>query len=91
MSLFMLPNVGARRELVEVLGHEAAIWCVGNRTFVLVAREPQPEVERMASFVQASLTAQRSRLAATRPAESYGDDMSIRWAIAAVGVWRWRC
>ena len=42
-------------ELVEVLGHEAAIWCVGNRTFVLVAREPRTDVERMASFVQASL------------------------------------
>jgi len=42
-------------KLVEVLGHEAAIWCVGNRTFVLVAREPRRDVERMASFVQASL------------------------------------
>ena len=45
----------APEELVEVLGHEAAIWCVGDRTFVLVAREPRAEVERMASFVQASL------------------------------------
>ena len=31
------------------------IWCVGDRTFVLVAREPRADVERMASFVQASL------------------------------------
>ena len=38
-----------------MLGHEAAIWCVGDRTFVLVAREPRADVERMASFVQASL------------------------------------
>jgi anti-sigma factor RsiW len=55
VSLFMLPKTARTQELVEVLGHEAAIWCVGNRTFVLVAREPRPEVERMVSFVQASL------------------------------------
>jgi len=55
VSLFMLPHTSRAQQLVRVLGHEAAIWCVGNRTFVLVAREPRPEVERMASFVQASM------------------------------------
>jgi anti-sigma factor RsiW len=55
VSLFMLPKSARAEELVEVLGHEAKIWCVGNRTFVLVAREPRADVERMASFVQASL------------------------------------
>jgi anti-sigma factor RsiW len=55
VSLFMLPNASRSRELVEVLGHQAAIWCVGNRTFVLVSREPKRDVEQMASFVQASL------------------------------------
>ncbi len=55
VSLFMLPNSARTEELVEVLGHEAAIWCVGNRTFVLVAREPRRDVERMVSFVQASM------------------------------------
>jgi len=55
VSLFMLPRSARAHELVNVLGHEAAIWCVGNRTFVLVAREPRGDVERMASFVQASL------------------------------------
>jgi anti-sigma factor RsiW len=55
VSLFMLPKSARPEELVEVLGHEAKIWCVGNRTFVLVAREPRAEVEQMASFVQASL------------------------------------
>jgi hypothetical protein len=33
------------------MGHQAAIWSVGNRTFVLIAREPRAEVERMTSFV----------------------------------------
>jgi anti-sigma factor RsiW len=55
VSLFMLPDTARAQQLVEVLGHEAAIWCEKNRTFVLVAREPRPDVERMASFVQASL------------------------------------
>jgi len=55
VSLFMLPNTARAGELVEVLGHEAAIWCVGNRTFVLVAREPKQDVERLASFVQTAL------------------------------------
>ena len=55
VSLFMLPKTARAEELVEVLGHEAAIWCAGNRTFVLIAREPRQDVERLASFVQASL------------------------------------
>ena len=55
VSLFMLPKSARTEELVEVLGHEAKIWCVGDRTFVLVAREPRREVERMASFVQAGM------------------------------------
>ena len=55
VSLFMLPDTSRAEQLVEVLGHEAAIWCANNRTFVLVAREPRRDVERMASFVQAAL------------------------------------
>ena len=55
VSLFMLPRSARAQQLVKVFGHEAAIWCVGSRTFVLLAREPRDDVERMASFVQASL------------------------------------
>ncbi len=55
VSLFMLPKSARPQELVEVLGHEAAIWCAGDRTFVLIAREPRQDVERLASFIQASL------------------------------------
>ena len=55
VSLFMLPNAARTQELVEVLGHEAAIWCVGNRTFVLLARKSKSEVEQLASFVQSGL------------------------------------
>jgi len=55
VSLFMLPHTERAQELVEVLGHEAAIWCANNRTYVLVAREPRQDVERMASFVRTAL------------------------------------
>jgi anti-sigma factor RsiW len=55
VSVFMLPKTTRRDEIVEVMGHEAAIWSAGGRTFVLITREPRPEVERMATFVQASL------------------------------------
>jgi anti-sigma factor RsiW len=55
VSLFMLPDSARAQELVEVFGHEAAIWCAGNRTFVLVAREPRQEVEQIASFVRSAL------------------------------------
>jgi anti-sigma factor RsiW len=51
VSIFMLPRRARPRELIEVMGHQAAIWSVGNRTFVLIAREPRAEVERMTSFV----------------------------------------
>jgi anti-sigma factor RsiW len=55
VSLFMLPKAARKEELIEVLGHEAKVWCMNGRTFVLVSREPRADVERMASFVQASL------------------------------------
>jgi anti-sigma factor RsiW len=55
VSLFMLPRTERPSEVVEVMGHEAAIWCVNGRTFVLIAREPKREVERIASLVRASL------------------------------------
>jgi anti-sigma factor RsiW len=55
VSVFMLPDAARAQEMVRVLGHEAAVWSVGTRSFVLVSREPRPVVERMASFVHAGL------------------------------------
>jgi hypothetical protein len=51
----MLPKRMRPEELVAVLGHEAAIWSSGDRTFVLVTRGSRAEVERMASLVKAAL------------------------------------
>jgi anti-sigma factor RsiW len=55
VSVFMLPGDARGEELVKVLGHTAAVWSAGGRTFVLLAREPAEEVQRMASFVHATL------------------------------------
>jgi anti-sigma factor RsiW len=55
VSIFMLPKRARAEELVEVMGHEAAIWSSGDRTFVLVTRGSPDEVQRMASFVKAAL------------------------------------
>ncbi len=55
VSLFMLPHSARAESQTRVMGHECAIWSSGDRTFVLIAREPRDDVARMASFVQASL------------------------------------
>lgn len=55
LSLFMLPDTARTESLIEVLGHHCAIWSSGDRTFVLVARESRSDLERVASFVHASL------------------------------------
>ena len=55
VSVFMLPKTTRPGQFVDVMGHEAVIWSVGGRTFVLIAKEPRAEVERMASIVQAAM------------------------------------
>jgi len=61
LSVFMLPQLarpgkyGSEAEMVDVMGHEAAVWSQDGRTFVLVAREPEPEMARVVSVVQAAL------------------------------------
>ena len=58
LSVFMLPQLmrpGKHDEMIDVMGHEAAVWSQGGRTFVIVAREPEPEMARVVSVVQAAL------------------------------------
>lgn len=55
VSVFMLPKVVRAEEILEVLGHEAAVWSAEGRTFVMIAREPRAEAVQMASMVQAAL------------------------------------
>jgi anti-sigma factor RsiW len=55
VSVYMLPGTGRTDEFRKIFGHEAAIWSDGHRTFVLIARASHAEVQRMVTFVQASL------------------------------------
>ena len=55
VSIFMLPRTSRAEDRLQVFGHQATIWSAGNRTFVLIAREPVDEMDRMAAFVHASL------------------------------------
>jgi anti-sigma factor RsiW len=61
VSVFMIPKSSRAQEVVDVMGHEAAIWSTGGRTFVLVARAPEDradaaaDLSRMTSVVQAAL------------------------------------
>ena len=55
VSVFMIPKMTRADAVVDVMGHEAAIWSSGGRTFVLIAREPEDEMSRMTAIVQAAL------------------------------------
>jgi anti-sigma factor RsiW len=55
VSIFMLPGHVRPEELVDILGHEAAIWSSGDRTFVLITRGSRSEVQAMATFAKAAL------------------------------------
>ena len=55
VSVFMLPADVRREQVVNTLGHQAAIWSVGDRTFVLVGRGPRTSIDRVTSFVRAGL------------------------------------
>jgi anti-sigma factor RsiW len=55
VSIFMLPKTVRPDNLIEVMGHRAAIWSMGGRTFVLITKEPRADVDEITSFVHASL------------------------------------
>jgi anti-sigma factor RsiW len=52
VSLFMLPRESREDQLVEVFGHQCRIWSEGDRTFVLVAREPPGDMDEMMAIVR---------------------------------------
>jgi anti-sigma factor RsiW len=55
VSVFMLPRKRRPDERLGVLGHQAAIWSSGDRTFVVVARKSRDELERIATFIRGQL------------------------------------
>ena len=61
VSVFMIPHArtsGTPDALVDVMGHEAAVWSGDGRTFVLVARKSDgssEDMSRMTAVVQAAV------------------------------------
>jgi anti-sigma factor RsiW len=55
VSVFMLPRSQRPEQHLGVLGHQAAIWSSGDRTFVVIARKSQEELERIAAFIHDTL------------------------------------
>lgn len=52
LSLFMLPSTERPAGRVGLFGYEARIWSRGGTTYVLVAAEPDVEVDRAAAYLQ---------------------------------------
>src|SRR5262245_23073718 len=55
VSVFMLPRSHRTEEHLGLLGHQAAIWSTGDRTFVVIARKSHEELERIAAFIHDQL------------------------------------
>jgi hypothetical protein len=51
VSVFMLPRSHRPEEHLGLLGHQAAVWTTGDRTFVVIARKSREELEGIASFI----------------------------------------
>jgi anti-sigma factor RsiW len=55
VSLFMLPNRARDEEVMNVMNHQAAMWTVRGRTFVLITSEAQDDADHVAAFMHAAL------------------------------------
>ena len=54
VSLFMLPDRTTPAGELAVMGHETVMWSAEGRSYLLVAREPRVELERVAAYVRTS-------------------------------------
>jgi ATP-dependent Lon protease len=50
-----VPDVVRESRELEVLGHHMFMWSRGQRTYVLIAREPPAEVSRLAAYVRTTM------------------------------------
>jgi anti-sigma factor RsiW len=55
VSVFMLTGAREPEALLDVMGHQAVFWSQGERTFVLIARESEEEVKKLAAFLHDTL------------------------------------
>ncbi len=52
VSLFVVPGRSDREQLLEIVGHDAAIWSESDDTYVLVADRGPVDVGRVAEYVR---------------------------------------
>lgn len=49
LSLFVAQDDARTSRTLETLGHEAVVWSMGDRTYVLIGREPVGEMQMIAA------------------------------------------
>jgi anti-sigma factor RsiW len=54
VSLYLLPAGRHPRAVVDVLGQHAIVWSRHNGTYVLIAGEDTPDLDRIAAYMQAA-------------------------------------
>lgn len=55
LSLFLVPDSARPDARLAVIGHQAVIWSRRGTTFVVVAREPASNLDRVANYLQRAL------------------------------------
>jgi anti-sigma factor (TIGR02949 family) len=55
LSLFLVPDSDRAAASVALAGYEAVIWSKDHMTYVVLSREPAPELSRVASYLRAAL------------------------------------
>jgi anti-sigma factor RsiW len=55
VSVFMLPRTARGEHRLGIMGHQAAVWSEGDRTFVVIARKSASDAERLANFIRERL------------------------------------
>lgn len=55
LSLFIARDSERAARAIDVLGHEVVVWSAGDRTYVLVGKEPRAEMETLAAMIRKDL------------------------------------
>jgi anti-sigma factor RsiW len=55
VSLYILPDVNRTTASADVFGHDAVIWSRGGNTYVLLGKESEPDMQRLAADLNRGL------------------------------------
>jgi len=55
VSLYILPDVNRTSASADVFGHDAVIWSRSGNTYVLLGKEPEPVMQRLADDLNRGL------------------------------------